>query len=400
MTNDLAEAQQFQVHRKTDHAELADKLQGVFNLILDLRRNRKQQVRKAARLRQHSDALFLDVLVAHQYSPNPWRAISRNRNDYSRVGSRYRKLFLKYDILIGVLDDAISLELIEQKLGFHDRTTNKGYQTRIKASDKLLNLISEFDVKHIVRNPDVPEDETIIKKDESGFLIDYVDDRFTNEDRESLRGFNNVFRETDINTDAVELRYEHDPTAITMKRVFNGDGGGRFYSGFWMNMPKADRLKLLLEDNPVCELDYGALHPTIAYAFKGIELSDDPYSIDGCERNEVKKAFLVLFNCRDRRQAISTIRSFGIKNAEDLLNKIEQKHEPIKGYFYNKGFGMTLQNTDAWIAERVMKKLMEQGVVTLPIHDSFVVAKHHEEDLRCAMYDSFYEVFNVKPIIK
>ena len=165
-------------------------------------------------------------------------------------------------------------------------------------------------------------------------------------------------------------------------------------------MPKEDRLKLLLQESPVVELDYGSLHPTIAYAFKGITLAGDPYTIDGCDRKDVKKAFLVLFNCRDRKHAINTIRTEGVKNVAHLVAAIEEAHSAIKDCFYNPGFGMTLQNTDSWIAERVMKKLMEQGVVCLPVHDSFIVSKNHEEDLRCAMYDSFYEVFNIEPIIK
>lgn len=399
MTVSLAEAQLLDVHKKTDYPPMSDQMTGMFNQILELRSSRKQQVRKAGRVRQHLETLILDLWIAASYSPNPWRAVSLNETDY-RKGTRYRKLFLKYNLTLGVLNDLVSLGYVEMKKGFYDRVKKRGYVTRIRATDKLLKALSNFTVKEIVRNPKAPEEETIIRKGEDGKSLDYEDDIYTNADRESLRGFNNVFRETDINTDAVELRYEHDPTAITMKRVFNGDGGGRFYGPYWMSLPKEDRLKLLLENSPVCELDYGALHPTIAYAFKGIEVTEDPYTIDGCERNEVKKAFLVLFNCRDRRQAIHTIRSFGIKNVAQLLDQIEQKHSAIAGMFYNKGFGLTLQNTDAWIAERVMKKLMEQGIVCLPIHDSFVVSKNHEADLRCAMNDSFYEVFKVKPIIK
>ncbi|PTR07066.1 hypothetical protein C8R32_10821 [Nitrosospira sp. Nsp5] len=152
---------------------------------------------------------------------------------------------------------------------------------------------------------------------------------------------------------------------------------------------------------PVVELDYAAFHPTIAYAFKGLSVTDDPYTIVGCERGDVKKAFLVLFNCRDRQHAINTIRGeFHITNAEDLLQKIEEKHSVIKEYFYNPGFGMTLQNTDSWVAEVILKRLTEVGIVCLPIHDSFIVLKVHETELRAAMEDSFYERFNIKPIVK
>ena len=244
---------------------------------------------------------------------------------------------------MGVLDDLVELGYVEQKIGFHDRRSGIGYQTRIKATNRLLEILTQFDIKQIVRDPEAPLDETIIKKDADGNLIDYVDDRFTTADRAFLFECNNKFMGVPINTDNIDMRCKHDPTAITLKRIFKGEGGGRFYGGFWQTLPKTERQKLLLDNGPVVELDYSAYHPTIAYAFKGITLTDDPYTIDGCDRNDVKKAFLVLFNCRDRKHAIDTIRSFGVKNVAHLVAAIEAKHEPIKDYFYNPGFGMTFR---------------------------------------------------------
>ena len=227
MIDKLAEAQLLDVHKKTDYPPMADQLKAVFNQVLELRRNRKQHVRKPVRVRQHLDALILDLWIAASYSPNPWRAVSLNETDY-RKGTRYRKLFLKYDLTLGVLNDLVSLGYVEMKKGFYDKVKRRGYVTRIRATDQLLQALSNFNVKEIIKNPDAPEEELIIRKDASGKLVDYPDDIYTNEDREFVRGLNNVLREKGIDTDAVELRYEHDPTAITLKRVFNGDGGGRF----------------------------------------------------------------------------------------------------------------------------------------------------------------------------
>ena len=146
MTINLAEAQQLQVHRKTDYPKMVDQLSRVFTELLVLRKSKGQQVRKAGRVRQHLNALILDLWIGTNYCENPYRAVSRRKADYVK-GTRYRKLYFKYDLLMGVLDDLVELELIEQKIGFHDRTTKKGYQTRIRASDKLLNLIESFDVQ-------------------------------------------------------------------------------------------------------------------------------------------------------------------------------------------------------------------------------------------------------------
>src|SRR5687768_9192215 len=126
MTINLAEAKPIQVHRKTDYPPMTDQLKAVFTELLEFRRSKGQQVRKAGRVRQHLDAIILDLWIVANYSDNPWRAVSRNKSDYVK-DSRYRRIFLKYALLKGVLDDLVEMDYIDQKIGFHDRTTNKGY---------------------------------------------------------------------------------------------------------------------------------------------------------------------------------------------------------------------------------------------------------------------------------
>lgn len=396
---ELEKAIQLQVHLKTDYPPMNGQLAGIYSELVQLRKTNNRQLRKPERIKKHLDVIILDLWVAAKYYESPWRRISQNRNDYSK-GTRYRKIFLKYDLFKGVLNDLISLEYVINSKFYHN-ANGKSRQTRIKATHKLLSLL-DFDIKKIDRDLEVPEEETIIKKDEKGNLIDYVDDRFTNQMRDDLRTYNNLLRQTNIGTDEIDLRYKYDPTNITVKRIFNGEGGGgRFYNGFWVNMPKEDRLKLLINNDEVCELDYAAFHPTICYAMQGMQITDDPYTIEGCNRSEVKKAFLVLFNCKSRQHAINTIRSeFHIKNSESLLQKIEQKHEAIKDSFYNPGFGLHLQHLDSWIAENIINQLTKEGIVCLPIHDSFIVAKKYELELRQIMESVFQNKFLFKPSIK
>lgn len=396
----LQEASPLQVHRKTDYPPMNEQLSGIFSELKQLRKENNKQIRKADRVKKHLDVIILDLWIAANYCNTPWRMVSLNRNDYTK-GTRYRKLYLKYDLLKGVLDDLISLGYIEMMKGFFDRSKGEGFQTRIKASDKLLTLL-QFDISKIERDPEAPEEEILIKKDENKKIIDYVDNDITNQMRESLQKYNNLLRKTNIGTDGINLRYKYDPTCITLRRVFDADDfGGRFYNGFWMNMPKEDRKKLTINGEETCELDYSALHPRIAYALKGIEVKDDPYTIEGCDRNEVKKAFMVLFNCESREHAINTMRSEShIKNAKSLLQKIEQKHEAISENFYTPWFGMYLQRNDAWFAEYIINRLTNKGIVCLPVHDSFIVAKKYKSELHSAMEDIFFNTFKVKPIIK
>lgn len=396
----LSKAIPLQVHRKTDYPPMNSQLATIYSELVQLREKNEKQIRKADRVKKHLDVVILDLWVAATYYESPWRFISLNRNDYTK-DTRYRKIYLKYDLFKGVLDNLVSLEYVDLIPGFYDRSKGEGFQTRIKASDKLLKFLA-FDIKKIERDPEAPEEEVIIKRDEDKNNIDYEDDKITNQMRESLQKYNNLLRQTDINKDAINLRYHKcDPTRITVKRIFDkDDNGGRFYNGFWENMPETDRSKLKINNEEVCELDYSSFHPTIAYALKGIQLEDDPYTIDGCDRNEIKKALLLLFNCKSREHAINTVKSEGIKNAEYLVQKIEQKHEAISDNFYDPWFGMHLQRNDALIAEFIINKLTERGIACLSIHDSFIVAKKYEKELQDLMENYFFMIFQVKPKIK
>ncbi|SEF48451.1 hypothetical protein [Nitrosomonas ureae] len=396
----LLKAIPLQVHRKTDFPPMNSQLSAIFAELKQLREESKKPIRKADRVKKHLDVIILDLWVAAHYYESPWRMISLNRNNYLKE-TRYRKIYLKYDLFKGVLDGLVSLSYADKSKYYFNRTKGKSFQTRIKASDKLLNFL-DFDIKKIEHDPEAPEEETIIKKDENGNLIDYVNDRFDIKKREELKKYNELLRKTEINTDAIDLRYQYDPTSITVKRIFNGEsGGGRFYGGFWENMPKEDRKKLLVNGEEVCELDYSALHPTICYATKGIQLDGDAYTIEGCERNEVKRAFLILFNCKSRKHALNTMRSeFHIKDAESLLQEIELKHSAIKNSFYNPPYGLFLQRMDSNLAEKIINYFTSKDIPCLSIHDSYIIAKSYESELRSVMEKVFSDSFHFKPRIK
>ena len=67
---------------------------------------------------------------------------SRNRNDY-KSGRRYGLLFMKYDRLIPVIDTLEHLGYIKQKKGFLVHDKELGYQTRIWATDALIQRFED-----------------------------------------------------------------------------------------------------------------------------------------------------------------------------------------------------------------------------------------------------------------
>ncbi|MDP1559141.1 MAG: hypothetical protein Q8K59_08355 [Nitrosomonas sp.] len=157
----LKKAIPLQVHRKTDYPPMNAQLAAIYSELVQLRKTNKQQLRKADRVKKHLDVIILDLWIAANYYESPWRMISLNRNNYLK-DTRYRKVYLKYDLFKGVLHNLVSLEYVDLKPGFYDRLNKKGFETRIKASDRLLSSLN-FDIKKIERDPEAPEEEVIIK---------------------------------------------------------------------------------------------------------------------------------------------------------------------------------------------------------------------------------------------
>ena len=68
-----------------------------------------------------------------------------------------------------------------------------------------------------------------------------------------------------------------------LARIFN-DGkwgvGGRFYYGWWQEIPKRFRKYITIDEGFTTELDYSALHPHMVYYKNDLEMGTiDPYTL-------------------------------------------------------------------------------------------------------------------------
>ena len=85
-------------------------------------------------------------------------------------------------------------------------------------------------------------------------------------------------------------------------------------------------------------------------------------------------------------------RDFGLTWRE-LSQRILDKHHAIEDAFYS-GQGLRLQYIDSQLAEQVMLHFANKGVPVLPVHDSFIVAAQHEQELVAVMKRVFAERFD------
>ena len=196
-----------------------------------------------------------------------------------------------------------------------------------------------------------------------------------------------------------------DFTSVQLTRIFargSMEKGGRFYRGWWQGIPERHRPHIRIDGNKVTEVDFSGIAPRIIYGQAGVSIpiDFDPYDVglDSWEgkkdhRRPLVKQFLnAMINDEDNvyRLGSAEAKILGL-NHKQLLKQIELTHAPIYDSLQS-GAGLNAQFIESIIAEKVMLDLLEQDVVVLPIHDSFIIRLGFANDLRESMQRNFKAV--------
>lgn len=370
-------------------------------------------------------------------------AIKKGQHHYS---SNRSDLKLTYNIHIKrAFDGLLELGYLEvTKGGHYDRTGRKdgtptSRLTRYVASENLLRLFTESEIEVIpaivapYKNPDLIRIRTK-EKDENGVdrkrSLAVKETPETLQMRKNLITINNALSkhwyDLDIPDDeftALQERLADDPEnersirldQRSLYRVFNDPDlrtGGRFYGGWWQNIPREYRRYMVVSGKQMVELDYSNQHPSILYAQAGKSRPEDCYSNvirlnylpKGTTRKDlrdmVKAAFNAMLNSlQPLKHAPDRVQpsKFGLKWA-DVSEAIMAFHEPIAHHFYT-GVGLRLQRMDSDIAEKILLHFSKSGIAILPLHDSFLMHNGYESWLEPVMRDVFEEVVGVPPKI-
>ena len=327
-------------------------------------------------------------------------------------------------IWLGYIDEVIK--------GASDGIYGK-YLTRYRATNKLINLFTE-DERKVLPVLMKPEEKTelvriqVTEKVEQGEgkrpaiikrLVEYSDNEKTNQMKMNLEKINKVLswnwfdldlEDNEFDAMQEELKSEQnkergsDPQVNlanrSLYRVFTDTSftrGGRFYGGWWQQIPSQYRGRILINGKKTVEFDYGGLHPNILYAEVGIEMSEDAYNgiLPLKYRTIVKKTFNAMLNAKHvltRPPRDLSLRETGWTWTQ-LSNAIMEKHQPIQHYFYSDT-GTRLQFIDSQLAESIMLKFIDNQAPILPVHDSFLVHNGYESALEQYMKDFFRERFD------
>ena len=156
--------------------------------------------------------------------------------------------------------------------------------------------------------------------------------------------------------------------------------GGRLFGGWWLNMPRADRKHILIDGEPLIELDFASMFPRLACAAVGLKLPlGDIYDIPELQNHRAAVKSVVstlLFAKGERHRLPSEIKQQlpeGMTIAD--IRKIIIRHHPFMDAILEKGLGLSLMFTESQIMVATLLDLNRQGVTALGIHDSLITAR-------------------------
>lgn len=347
------------------------------------------------RVQKQIDHIVSDLFVKATSGDNAYGSVSLDKN-------RYKGSSISYSDVSNAVRTLEAEGLVVVYKGFSDR---KSYKTRIKATDKLVGVVESRISTEALSYLDAVVTHSVDDYLMDRIVVEGVEPAIGSRLDRSIRVLKKNLRLINENNLKHNIRIPRESTAditrLVMHRVFNSEDlsdGGRFYGGFWITMPKHERLGIEINRKPIVELDYSGMHIALLYKLEGIscpvgDLYDAGFKYP---RSAVKDALLKMINAKDAiacLRAISAEYALSWEQKKDLVNRIAERHKAISKYFYS-GFGIRLQCLDAEIAENIMLSFIERTggfAAILPVHESFIVSRSWEEDLRAVMEECFME---------
>lgn len=382
--------------------------QTAYNLFLQLEQNTGYKVDDKFRTWQ----IVLANLIRYRRRPV---GVSFNRNFWAKPENK----IINYAIM-DQLKDLHRHEFINLKDGYNFPETGDIEMAKIWPTEKLL--------KYFPKNPMVtykPVELVELRELNSSKQIPYRDTQRSREVRKELQKANELYGKQNIC-----LPGGHE-IVVNLKAIFKKNfslygrihtAGPEHIQGLW----EEERQELMINGQPVIELDYSALHPHLLYASEGIQYVGDPYLAGGMHpllRPVLKILLMAMLHSDTRDQAAKAVNGFLFENpgersklaeagllpgwkwnktgprsrwrrtrplinqfAIPLMEQFIETHQPVAHHFFSgKTNGLRIMNKDARIALEVLRWFTKKEIPCIPIHDSFLVPACYEPQLREVM---------------
>jgi len=125
---------------------------------------------------------------------------SRNKNDYG-THKRYGHSFT-YNRLIDIMDALAALYYIDTVKGYWNKKKQKGWQTKVRASEKLLQkCVESLNGEYIELIDHEAPQQLMQLKDKNKNLIQYSETRAITKERNELKQYNQFINEQNISVE-------------------------------------------------------------------------------------------------------------------------------------------------------------------------------------------------------
>lgn len=425
--NPLDNSYIFRPFQIIDHPNFGKAIDYLLEEISDFeKRKRRRTEQQAKDFRIHLEVIVSNLYLRWKSNKKKYIAIDIRGTKYQTFIPRYHAFKWSTKHARRVRDALNSPQLDYMK--YHKGIDFIHYPRlpRIRAREKLITLFDEKFGLKTRKSKDLQNPELIIlrnPKDAKGKKhdIDYEDTADTNRMRENLRQINNALQSHFIGLFATENQLETIDERMTfnkdnderfldfsrnqLHRVFNDgrfDKGGRFYGGWWINLPSPYRALITIDTLETVERDFSELHPLMLYHKAGKTPPEgDMYDLDGYDpkkyRDKIKLAFLRLINTEKggglNYQNLEPLPKG--KRPKDLYDDLKKKHQSILDLL-KEGPSKTLMFLDSQMAELVMLEFVKRDRIALPIHDSFIVVKQDRDLLKKTMERAYAKIMGEK----
>jgi hypothetical protein len=338
-----------------------------------------------------------------QMAEGAWIFYSRDNDHYAETG-RYVPKFYRRKVMVDAVD-----RLEDAGLIVHQQTRpcpRALYRSRIRPTDSLRARICGLAAAATVFSPR----EIIVLRGADGQLLQYRETASTCAMRRDVMAQNAFLERFNITVRHPEARYDAqgllvigdlrlNPGRNAYHRVFNGrfTRGGRWFGPWWQSVPSRIRQGISINGEPTCEPDIRGCHMRLLCARAGVDLgAGDPYAGLDLPRDEVKLAINIMLNARNWPSArgalvseLSTRHGPSAGIQADLIRKAVRIRFPALEPFWTTGYGLILQNIDATVCMRLQRRLRDESVPSLSIHDSYVVPKSADDRTVALMEEEF-----------
>lgn len=354
-------------------------------------------------------------LAYHYLTGHSAVAITRS---HSILGKRSRYRPPAYGKTLPDLLDLMArpaVGLLVQRVGERGPLAAGGKRTTISAGPVLRRLIKELRLSPVDFGVASSSETIFLKRGkedrwDQAVLVDYADTPLTDRYRHEMSEINEWLAVADISLtgrpsdgSVIDLGRRRLRRSFTQESF---ESGGRLFGGFWMDMRREDRQRLIeIGGEPVIGLDYGQLAPRVVYGLSSqTPPSSDIYAIPRliAYREGIKKFMnAMLFAPKPLERKPQGTRKLLPKNysAKEITQAINDAHPAIAHQFHT-GIGHRVQFIESSILVDALLRLKASGIVALPIHDAILIPLSAQNLAHRVMSEVFHEAVGIPAIVK